>query len=64
MSSASLAGLHVHHEVRPHHRHHASHFEKHKTAFERGGGRDDAVVEGDEPEGVEAREEDEKVFEA
>lgn len=26
-------------------RNHASHFEKHKTAFEEGGGRDDAYIE-------------------
>lgn len=39
------------------HRRHASHFEKHKTAFEEGGGRDDAIME-DEPESV--REDDEK----
>ncbi|KAG8215555.1 carboxylic acid transporter protein [Butyriboletus roseoflavus] len=38
--------------------HHSSHFEKHKTAFEEGGGRDDAFMEGEDA--VEIREEDEK----
>ncbi|KAH0826253.1 carboxylic acid transporter protein [Lanmaoa asiatica] len=38
--------------------HHSSHFEKHKTAFEEGGGRDDAFMEG---EPVEIHEEDEKI---
>jgi len=40
--------------------HHSSHFETHKTAFEEGGGQDDAVMESDERE---VREEDEKVLE-
>lgn len=31
-------------------RNHGSHFEKHKTAFEEGGGRDEAMIE-DEVEG-------------
>ena len=31
-------------------RNHGSHFEKHRTAFEEGGGRDDAILE-DEPSG-------------
>lgn len=42
-------------------RHHASHFEKHKTAFEEGGGQDDAFMEGEGPEASETREDDEKV---
>lgn len=46
------------------HRHHASHFEKHKTAFEEGGGQDDAYMEGEQPEPTEIREEDEKVWDA
>lgn len=29
-------------------RHHGSHFEKHKTAFEEGGGDDDAYIEDEE----------------
>ncbi|KAG6370532.1 carboxylic acid transporter protein [Boletus reticuloceps] len=37
---------------------HSSHFEKHKTAFEEGGGRDDAVLEGES-----VHEEDEKASE-
>ena len=32
---------------------HGAQFEKHRTAFEVGGGRDDALVEGEEGEGVE-----------
>ncbi|KAF8125097.1 carboxylic acid transporter protein [Boletus edulis] len=37
---------------------HSSHFEKHKTAFEEGGGRDDAIMEGES-----VHEEDEKASE-
>ena len=43
---------------------HGSHFEKHKAAFEEGGGRDDATVEDDEggpavgPDGEKRRESD------
>jgi len=37
---------------------HSSHFEKHKTAFEEGGGQDDAILEDEQPESV--REDDEK----
>jgi len=44
-------------------RHHSSHFEKHKTAFEEGGGRDDAIMDDDEPGRTEVREDDEKVSE-
>ena len=32
-------------------RNHASHFEQHKTAFEEGGGRDDAVMEDEDENG-------------
>lgn len=42
-------------------RHHSSRFEKHKTAFEEGGGHDDAVMEGEQPDGNELHEDDEKV---
>lgn len=62
MSSASPDSSLVDHEIAfsPVPRHHASHFEKHKTAFEEGGGRDDAIMEG---ESVEMHEDDEKASE-
>ncbi|KAI9456311.1 carboxylic acid transporter protein [Boletus coccyginus] len=43
--------------------HHSSHFEKHKTAFEEGGGQDDAIMGDDEPGKTEVREDDEKASE-
>lgn len=43
------------------HRHHSSHFEKHKTAFEEGGGQDDAIMEGGRLDSLDGREDDEKV---
>lgn len=50
---------HVDHEVVSPDRHHSSHFEQHKAAFEEGGGQDDAVMEN--PDAAEVREEDEKI---
>jgi SHS family lactate transporter-like MFS transporter len=41
--------------------HHSSHFEKHKTAFEEGGGQDDAIMEGGRLDSLDGREDDEKV---
>lgn len=51
----------VDHEVAsPCHRHHSSHFEKHKTAFEEGGGQDEADMGSEQPDGIEIHEDDEK----